>query len=192
MIGVPPINRIPRGFLDFFGIKGGDAIPRQINGGVAPTFDMFRWYADANSAEFRFVPTGSPFAGNNSSAYLPIAATSGAGDITTGGELVVPQTEIWFVLEGDIFWTTGADAANSADFTLSSGTDTSSMQRAWPMSTGYGFTTGSAVSRSGGRVLTSPYILLPGQITRVLCNGVLRTSGNIDVTGRIRLFRCIA
>jgi hypothetical protein len=177
-----PLNRVPFGLLDFFGIKSGEWGPRELGQTLAPTIDLTRWYLDQYATELRF--TFANFAVNTPANNLEITATTPI-DITTGGILIAPQNETWCVLQADLFWSIG-DVGGSIDCHLNSGENAG--PAAWPM-TLLGFQTGAAVLRSGSRSLDSPYWVLPGQRIRVGLNGAIVGAGTISLTGRLRIAR---
>ena len=82
LIGNAPINRLLRGFLDFFDVQSFGQNPRMLGETVQPTFEMADWYAD-------------PSARYESFAYPVMNVNADAANLAGG--LQVPNDEIWFV-----------------------------------------------------------------------------------------------
>lgn len=86
-----PIQRIPPGFLGFLQLKNFGKNPSELPDVLTPTLGMFDWYMQAN-AESRF-----------SSWSL---ATNATGPVIIGSfantNLLVPNTEIWFVIAANV------------------------------------------------------------------------------------------
>lgn len=79
-----PINRIPQGFLDFFGLKSLGRNPEVLLDEVRPSLDMTEWYLRTNAEQMRgFTTHTAPF----------IAF----GDPFDGPIFTVPPGEWWFV-----------------------------------------------------------------------------------------------
>jgi hypothetical protein len=181
-----PLNRVPAGMLDFFGIKAGGWGPRELSQLLTPQLDLTDWYTQTNALDVSFTVTGSPF-GNVGSSVIEIATTAPI-DLCTGGALAVPQDEIWLVLEADLTWLINAQAGAVAQLALASG----------PLIVGpivwhqmvTGFTTSDAtINRRATSTLLYPWWALGGDVIRVQNMGILAGAASVGVTGHLRLVR---
>lgn len=184
-----PINRIPLGLLDFFGIKSMGENPQVLVPTLQPTLDMFRWFGDLQAIDVFFAPPN--IVANANPQSLAITNT-GPVDLTDGANLSVPQNEVWFLLEGWIGWSfVGVGAAGcNADFGFTF-TGISAVSWAPPMELA-GFTTSSAtINRSGRRSMVNPFVLPPGYTILYSHFGIDGlAAGSISPALRLRLARC--
>jgi len=183
-----PLNRLAYGLLDFFGIKSGEWGPRELSQGLQPTLELGRWYLDQNAQEYRWALAAF---NDQTATNLQITQTFPL-DITglvTAGELIVPATEAWLLLEADVFWTMNA-AGGSAHFGYNVGGSNEAGPFRLPMQT-MGFTTGIAtILRSGAASLLHPYWCRPGARIAIACDGVIGGgAGNSNASGRLRIMR---
>lgn len=181
-----PLNRIPGGLLDFFGIKSGGWGPRTFGQELNPNLDLLRFYTDPTALE---ISHSSSLAVSTNTGAIPIASTAPI-DLTTGGELVVPNDEIWFLAEADINWQFD-DASQIADFAIGCTVQGGSPPtRLLPMGAIVGFTTGAAAPlRGGGRSLRQPYFALGGATLKIFQYGVTMTAGAVAYRVSFRLQR---
>lgn len=182
-----PLNKIPEGLLDFFGIKSMGQYPQRLGDSVAPTMDLLRWYADQRATEVRW--NFSNFVADFNAANVQIQSTSpvNLSDLVTAGALQVPQGEVWLILEADIFWS--FTTAGTCDANYNSGELNTVGPQPWSMPL-QGFTTGVAgVTRSGGRVLDHPFWVNSGHTIRAAVHGITFAAGVVSMTGRLRLVR---
>lgn len=96
-IETAPLNKIPGGLLDFFGIKSFGQNPQYLEARVQPTLDMLLWYAQTNATYFE-VPTITLTVANQPGGTLEFPSSQPINYVT-GGTLRVPENEVWFVHE---------------------------------------------------------------------------------------------
>lgn len=185
------LNELPIGLLDFFGIKSMGQYPQQLGQQVVPVMDLLRWYADQRSLEIR--TTAVTIVANTSRGSEAIAATFPV-DITTGGELQVPQDETWLILEAFISTSYNTATSSGADYVLCSSianliTNQTGMWN-WPMEAITGFTSGdAAIIRSSTRTLTRPLFIKPGHVIRAFHHGILTPAGGVSWILGMKLLR---
>ena len=192
-----PLGQLPRGLLDFFSIKSMGEYPQRLGNEVVPTMELFRWYADqaANTgvAVFSALGTLSPFTANIGT--LDWTSGTGAFDFARGaGNTVVPQNELWIVLEAATRWTI-TDVGGSCDAALVAGQSTSDSATQFVITDGplEGFTTGlGGISRMGQRAATRPVILLPGMELVSRGYGQGAGAGTITIAHSVRIRRVLA
>jgi hypothetical protein len=179
-----PLNRIPSGLLDFFRIKSMGQYPQRLGDTVLPIMDLFRFYADDQATEVFF--SGAQIVADTGTTTFSITSTSPV-DITTGGVLLVPNGEIWIVLEGSVSW--NMTTTGTADFGLVGLGQPNGLAWLFPMSL-TGFTQGVVgAARGGRRALDRPMFMRPGTQLAVYCAGVTIAGGTTDWTVRFRLLR---
>lgn len=81
-----PVNRIPHGYLDFFGLKSLGKNPNVLLDDVRPTVDLREWYLRTNAQAVRF----------NQQLVAGSAYPASDPHIATGAQ-VVPAGEWWYV-----------------------------------------------------------------------------------------------
>lgn len=97
-ISSAPLNRIPGGVLDFFGIKSFGQNPQNLEAKVQPTLDMLLWYAQTN-AFYMEVPTitlATTLGVAGGTVEFPATSPT---NLANGTQLVVPSNEVWFIHE---------------------------------------------------------------------------------------------
>lgn len=184
-----PLNRIPSGLLDFFGIKSGEWGPRELGQILQPQIDLFRWYLDNNSLDVLAVVGASPL-GASSFAQLTITSTTPVDicSLVTAGQLEVPNNECWLFLEADARWTM-SDAAGSCRVGFSSGQVNVTGQAHWNMLT-QGWDAGAAgVTRGGCSTLQFPRWVLPGHRVTATMWGSTGGAATNQVTTHMRVAR---
>lgn len=189
----PPINTPIRGLLDFYGIKNGGNNPRTLGTDIFPTMELARWYMEGSAEVFTFsrpaviAATGGP-------NLVAINATTPT-DITSGGNLVVPETETWVLLPGSRIFA-GMSAHAGTEITIGmvarlGATD----QFEWvPWQPLEGFTTSAAaLIRAQARTLLEPFFLRPGATVSVWHYGVtVGAGGSVDIAGTLKLLRLLS
>lgn len=93
----PPINRLPRGLLSFFGIKSAGRNPQVLTEELLPTLDLQNWYDEGAMVEAQVDPivfNTNPVGG---SLIAPVSV-SPVG--TLPPTLICPQNEVWKVKVG--------------------------------------------------------------------------------------------
>ena len=154
-----PVNRIPPGLLEYFGIKTGEWGPRELGQQLLPTLDLARWYLDSSAQQLQATIGGNPWGADTNATVADVTGTDPV-DVTTGGVLRVPQTETWLILEAGVSWQSSA-SDNDAQFWWVSGNATTGFQ-AWPQRPmGYAGVPAPASFAAGFRQsavsLTSPF-----------------------------------
>lgn len=190
-----PVNRIPPGLLEYFGVKSGEWGPRELGQQLTPTLDLGRWYMDASALQLQCTVTGSPWAADANATLAPITGT-GPVDLTNGTQLIVPPGEAWLVLEAGITWQATA-SDNEAQFWWASGTTASGFQ-SWPQRPlGYAQhpapASFAAGFRQSGVVLTQPFWIPPGMTLAVQVGLVaIGAGGSVSISSawlRLQRFR---
>lgn len=96
LIGAP-INTLPRGLLDFLGIKNMGANPRYLGNDVNSILDLWKFYRAQQERVVAMSGTSlAVLAGNGAGAHLDWAVTV-PNDLTDGTRLTVPSNQIWWI-----------------------------------------------------------------------------------------------
>lgn len=163
-----PLNRIPRGLLDFFGIKSGGRNPQVLTEQLLPTYELNDWYNEAAATEFQ--------------ASLPLIVANTNSGFSTFTGLDVPPDQVWIVRAGSrVTWDFGVAAGMSIDGIMVSRNVTAARFTVWPMDL-FGFTTSdAAIVRSGGRVLKRDLFIHPGERPQFMNMGTLAAAAGVQV-----------
>lgn len=169
-----PINRIPRGLLDFLGIRSGGRNPQQLTEQLVPTFDLRDWYLESQTIEVN---------GN----LAGFAATANAGFLSTTttfpqnlGACVVPSNEAWLLRAGSAYrWEFSLNAGQNHFGQLVIRNTTSQAFRYAPFNYGGYSQSDAAYVRGGQTVTLSDVWLHPGEQIQVLFDGALVPAGAI-------------
>lgn len=183
----PPLNRLPRGLLDFFGIKHGEWGPRTLSSQLVPTFDLLRWYLDTNALEIAADPPA--LAVNSGSTGISITNTSPV-NLSNGVDLIVPQNEYWIFLEASVQTIFSAAAGQTARTGLRS-ISSAGQLFLWPMASGGYDASVAAVQQAGWSYLINPVFVPPGSTIAIQVWGAQVGAATIEFDGRFRLVRCL-
>lgn len=93
-----PLNKLPRGLLDFFGIQSFGQNPMRLDDHLAPVVDLLRWYAQSNATQTIQVPAITVGAGSGNGGTFRFPATTPV-DFGNGTRSIVPNDEVWFCTE---------------------------------------------------------------------------------------------
>lgn len=166
----PPLNKIPPGLLDFFGVKSGAWGPRVLGQTLAPVIDLSRWYLDFHALQVRAQLQTTAYAASSNAGALTVTSTTPV-DIVSAGVISVPQTEVWLLLEATIVWHFSAHAGSQSRFTWQCA------GRAFPTRF-MGFAGSTAlIQLEGSDALASPQWLLPGEALTPYTHGVAVGAG---------------
>lgn len=195
--GLPPpaINAPLRGFLDLFGIKNGGQNPGTVSPDIACTIELQRWYMEAQAELFTFSRPGV-IAATGGPNLIAINATTPT-DITTGGQLTVPETETWVLLPGTRFYAgMSAHAGTQIRIGAVSKAGATDLFEWIPFSGSEveGFVTSNAGAiQAQARIVNQPVFLRPGATLSVWHYGVIvGAGGSIDVAGTLKLLRLLS
>jgi hypothetical protein len=95
-----PINRTPRGLLDFLAIRSGGRNPQHLTEDMLPVFEMADWYKEAAVIECN--ATMPLIAANANAGFSSITSTFPANICSAAGA-VVPSNEVWIVRPGSAY-----------------------------------------------------------------------------------------
>lgn len=189
-LGPPPINALPIGLLDLFGIKSGGKYPQHFVEALAPTFELQQWYLEAQVDTYTF-SLQNLFAASASANLIAITATTPALPIV-GGQLVVPNNELWIVLPGTrILAGFSANAGQSIDVDLLHRVNATDQFVWWPTRFRGFNTSDAAIIRNGIAVLDQTVFVPPGAQINGYHYGVLVPAGDVDIGGTLRLMRLV-
>lgn len=193
-----PLNEIPQGLLDFFGIKSMGQYPQRLDTNVMPTMDLLAWYL-ASKVDIGMASTTAPLVANTGQTTFGISSaqwTTNPGSFDFAGAGVgtttVPDGQVWMLEHCSIRWTMSAAAGDIADFSVIA--IASSVAPAFITLTDgpvLGYTNSAAgLARAGARAMTrGPIFLLPASQLRVQCFGVTTAAGNVDYSVAVRIRR---
>lgn len=182
-----PLNRIPSGLLDFFGIKSGEWGPRELSQTLQGNLDLWRHYVTANSIDID---------GTIPQLVGPLASGSTDRIITwnfpPGGQVPnpVPSGELWYF---DSFTALGVMSATAAMRTDAFGIE---FPYALPgqghivPSTFVSRVTSDAANQTSLVVsMLYPYWCRPGTTVSLHWSGVIAAGGTFDARCWARLLR---
>lgn len=187
-----PLNRLPIGLLDLFGIKSMGRYPQLLNTDVQPTLDLLRWYTESQALHFSLVGTSwtvgtVPLPTTTARLIWPgVTAPDSQGALpVSGGRVTVPNSEIWLVSQYSAAWefdTAGQVAELGLGYLMEGSLAITHLPTKLA-----GATVGA---RGAGSVtVDAPFYLQPGCS---LCASVLQATcpaGSIVIVGRTRLMR---
>lgn len=166
------IQVIPPGLLGFFNIKRDGINPSQLLDQISPSLEMFRWYMQAG-AEFLDTQTVSIAGG-----------TTGFQEFTSGGGIVVPESEWWWIENFTVgaVLAAGDTAIFSLGWTINAGTPKTFQEDVM----------GNIGANSGPGVLTvrsaRQFFLPPGAELGFFAHNVI-SGATIDFSGFARITR---
>ena len=161
-----PLNKLPSGLLDFFGIKSFGQYPQLLDTKLQPAIDLWNHYVAANAEDYVLATAGLTGGVNN--GYIPVTGITGSGDAAgapylVGGIWTVPNNELWYVQLASTYAQIGPDAAganNTFKTGIGAATNGFSLQLATLFT---GWDTGhTSPARSHVSSLASPIFLPPG------------------------------
>lgn len=175
-----PLNKIPPGLLDFFGIKSGEWGPRVLGQELLPHIDLTRWYLDNYALEVDSVVTASPFAASGNATSLALTSTTPI-DLVSTGVIRVPQTEVWLLLEACVRWQFSAHAAQNGDFGWTVG------GVHLPMLLSGDRVSSSTIQLAGARSLERPFWAAPGAVIAPFAYQIIVAAGGSITLSETRL-----
>lgn len=105
-----PFSRLPRGLLDFLGVKAFGRYPNTMDARVMPTMDLLQWIGEMNAEIFLLSNVGGLVTGSPGIVYW----TTEPAQFITGGISAVPNDEAWIVwaMTARANYTTAGDLLN--------------------------------------------------------------------------------
>lgn len=189
----PPLNRLPKGLMDFLGIKSGAWGPRILGQQLGPSIELLDWYTEMYAQWFNVATVGG-HAAQAPGALLPFAgATSDPTVINALGQLMVPADEAWYVHEFAAMYS--FPALENGSFNLQLITQGNATSTLVPPQTVMGqgtmaFATGAPAA--GGRFVTAlqrKMFWQPGTVCSIESNGTTALAGVIRGVGRVSRFK---
>jgi hypothetical protein len=171
-----PINRSASGVLDFLDIKSLGKNPQVFGETVQPVLEMREFYQALHVRRWD-VAFSTTTIGGQDGVPLVISATTPADlfALVVAGQIVVPQSELWYVERAALHWALPAEAAAYTDAQWNLGARGAIVP--WLLT---GFQTGAAAAvRRGYRALHHPVWVNPGETLTgftVGSNSVLATT----------------
>lgn len=184
-----PLNKIPQGLLDFFGIKSGEWGPRELGQTLSPVIELGRWYLDGYATEFSVSVTGGPiFVASLAAGTMTITSTTPVVDgldlTTSPGNIFVPQNEVWLILEASVAWFYTANPGLSGEFMWAS------RGNFLPSHTHGATVSDAAIGKQGSRSLARPFWSRPGDTLSLSNTGLVVPAGSVQLSQpRLRIAR---
>lgn len=168
-----PLNKVPAGLLDFFGVKSGEWGPREIGQILAPTVELRDWYWNAYSLEVSFAQAA--LIANAGAGTIALTTPAPADfDLLSGGNIVVPQTELLLILEANASWAFQAVAGQRCELFWN-------FNQLSPPQPLIGYQTSDAtVALSGTRSLDHPFWVTPGKTISLSHTGLAVAAGSVQ------------
>jgi hypothetical protein len=187
-LGPPPINVLPIGLLDFFGIKNGGRYPQELVDRLQGSFDLTQWYMEAQVENFTF-SRQTFFVASASAGFVPIPVTTPT-DLADGTNLFVPSNQLWIVLPGSrILAGFSANAGQEIEVALIHRVNATDQFVWWPTTWSGRRTSDAGIITNGVATLTQMVFVPPGAMITGYHYGALVPAGDIDVGGTLRLVR---
>ena len=188
----PPLNIQPNGLLGFFDIKNGGRYPHQLGDTLQPQLELLRWYVAANSIEVGTTP-GPAFQllASQGTTSHQITATA-PFNLSDGTQVMVPQTEFWFIDRWSVNWTINSSATPQSIRVVPVTTPAGGAPSVRVPCAFGGYTTGvsaAGIHLAGHASMLDPIILRPGPILALLNEGAIADANGINVNTQIRLAR---
>lgn len=193
MADLTPLSRLPKGLLDFLGVKSGQWGPRVFGQQLIPQLDLVDWYTEPYAQWFNVGTAGGHAATGPGNSFEFNGANSDPSVINQG-VAIVPADECWLMHEFAVAYSFAA-LENAAGFSielLTAGNLTSTLNPP-QLVQGVGvmpFATGAPAA--GGRYITSlarKMFWAPGTQFRVQSLGATALAGVIRGVGRVSRFR---
>lgn len=188
----PPLNRLPKGLMDFLGIKSGAWGPRILGQQLGPSIELLDWYTEMYAQWFNVGTAGGHAATTPGTAIEFAGATSDAS-IVTGGIAQVPADEAWYVHEFHASYSFAALENGQFGIQLTTAGNLTSTVSPAQAVLGLGtmaFATGAPAA--GGRFVTAlarKMFWAPGTQFRVESFGATALAGVIRGVGRVSRFK---
>ena len=185
-ISTAPLNRQPRGLLDFFGIQSFGQNPLNLDSRIQPVIDMRDWYAMTNAPFATQVPAITLGAGSGNGGTLRFPATTPV-NFGDGTRAIVPQDEVWYLYEfvvkavyavgADLgeFWPALTDFANG-------------QTRPQPSTTSTLMSGTAAFARVGWASMSRPCFVPPGTEFAAYTSGYT-SAGAMQVEAHLKFLR---
>lgn len=181
-----PLNKLPRGLLDFFGIQSFGENPLKLGDAIQPNIDLFKWYVETNIPFVRVPPPVVLGAAsvNGGTVEFPNAPDSASTTIWQ-----VPQTECWLVNEFVVkaVYAVGADLGEfwPATYDFVPGTGSTRPQ---PSSTSSTFAGTAAFQRVGWASMNRPFFAAPGTVLCAYSSGYT-SAGALTIEAHLKYLR---
>lgn len=188
-LGAEPINRLPAGLLGFLGIKNGGRYPRDLVSSIQPSFEMLRWYVCNSSEEVSSVSPAFQLVANEAGSTTHLIAATTPIDLCTGGQLVVPNGEIWYIDRWSANWVINAQAGGSIRVSLITTPAGGSSSVRVPCTFGGYDTSDAAIARAGHCSMIDPIFLRSGTILSLLNEGAILGAAGANVNTQLRVAR---
>lgn len=189
MLGSEPINLLPFGLLGFLGVKNGGRYPRDLHSSIQPMFEMLRWYVAANCLEVSSTSPAFQLVANEAGSTTHLITATTPTDLTTGGSLVVPQTEFWWVDRWSVNWVLNAQPGAEIDVCMVTTPTGGSSSVRVPATAGGYRTSSAAIARAGHVSMDTPIILRPGTIMSLVNLGYTDGGAGVNVNTQLRIAR---
>jgi hypothetical protein len=187
-IGTAPLNTIPRGLLDFFGIKSFGQNPVHLQDRIQPTLDLLLWVAQTN-AVYLEVPTIVLATANQPGGTVDFPSTQ-PQNLSVGGRLVVPQNEVWFVHEF-VVKAIYNNAADLGEFWPGIYDYPAAINRPQPSDSSLLHNGVAAFVRTAWASMHRPIFVAPGSTLSAYHSGYTSTANSLAVQAIMKLSRLI-
>lgn len=176
-----PLNRIPNGLLNYFGVPSGTVGPRELGELLSPVLELRDWYMNFSAIEVSLASAAVVV--NTAAATLPLTSSTHP-ELITGGNLVVPNGEYWLIHESNFGWSFQAAAGQAARLWFSFN------QFSPPQPVVGEVVSNATVAATGNAGLERPIWMRPGQTISLSHSGILVAAGAVTpFGGRMRLSR---
>lgn len=193
----PPINLIPSGLLDFFGIKNGGEYPQSLSNQLQPVLEMMRWYVAANALEVGSVSPAFQLLAPEATTSKFITATQPTNicGLVTPLRCIVPNNEFWYIDRWSVNWTINYSATPQSIRVVPVTTPAGGAPSIRVPCTFGGYTTGIAsagIHAAGHASMIDPILLRPGTELTLLNEGAIADANGINANTQIRLVRLLS
>lgn len=187
-LGDAPLNLLPLGLLDFFGIKSGGRYPQHLLAELQPGIDLYQHYLALAATTQLFTTAG--VAGAINPGNLAIATAPGLpSTVLVGGAIVQPAGEVWAITDARVQWQLPNEAAAYGAFQLVFDQPGGAYMPITKYVDGYGTIGSATTARNGVAVQEQGVIFVgPSATLRILSRGS-NSVANIGVDCVFKLVR---
>lgn len=185
-LGDAPLNLLPKGLLDLFGIKSFGQYPQRLLQDIVPTTDLLDWYERTNASWV--VTNSATFLADTGTNTRSITSTVPVDLVAGAGDLIVPANEYWLLFEVTTQLGYPNDAAAGGEAWLAYSVPQTGLFM--PPTALMGPTTGvAAIARLSKRAWLTHAFAPPGSTILHQHSGITVGAGVVSLTSQFRLLR---
>lgn len=190
-LGRPPLNRIPWGLLDLFGIKSMGRNFQHLSEDLSGTIDLLEWFTETVTIDYAL--SRNNFTALTSEGFFPWASADPALPLVSGA-VTTPADEYWLVRRYNVQWRfINGTAAFKSCHLAPGGTAQNNSNRIYTAPfTVAGLTDSSVIIDGSGGVAAWEgfWLMKPGMVPGMFAHSLILPAGEeVVVNGGISLHR---